>query len=340
MSDKSERVPEQATKHQHFVPQFYLRSFLNENNEVEVLDCERRLIGRPKGTKGICGEDYFYAIRTGEPDEVSQKIEAAFGQAENEMAKRLTPIIEKLRTDAHIENEEKWWVAYLMSMIWIRNPMFRKQVNRIAEQMSRKVFQVMFAGEHIDEMIDRFDRETANNTSPEVRQAMTEMVQKGEYEIEFSNAHHMQMFSELQGFANLFYGQDWVVYITKGSEKFLTSDNPVAVEIPKRKGFYGPTFLERTHYFALAPDMCIVARYPRRDEGKKLKRKTLFAGEGFRVIELNSILASQAYENAFAQDRATLETLLTEIQRREEWLRELRAMRAAIEGLPGMKRRS
>ena len=75
-------MSDQVTKRQHFVPQFYLRHFLNSRNEVEVFDCDRRVIGAPKGTKGICYEDYFYGIRTGEPDEVSQQIEKAFQQME------------------------------------------------------------------------------------------------------------------------------------------------------------------------------------------------------------------------------------------------------------------
>ena len=51
--------------------------------------------GAPKGTKGICYDYYFYGIRTGEPDEVSQKVEKAFQQLEDQIAKGLDPIINK-----------------------------------------------------------------------------------------------------------------------------------------------------------------------------------------------------------------------------------------------------
>jgi hypothetical protein len=321
-------MSDQVTKRQHFVPQFYLRNFLNSRNEVEVFDCDRRVIGSPKGTKGVCYEDYFYGIRTGEPDEVSQQVEKAFQQLEDQIAKGLDPIIDKLLKDAQIEEEEKWLVAYLMSMLWIRGPVFRKQVNRMAEEVTRKVASMMFSDQHIDQVLDRFDKETGSSTSPGLRKQMVEMIQKDEYGLEFSNVHHMQMFTEFQGFANLFHGQDWVVYISKNEEKFVTADNPVVVRVPERKGFYGPTFLERTHYFALTPDICIVARYPTKDAGKKLKRKTLFGSGRQEVVNLNALLASQAHGHAYARDRATLETLQAEIQRREELVKRVEALRA------------
>jgi len=64
---------------------------------------------------------------------------------------------------------------------------------------------------------------------------MVDMVREGEYRVKFNNAQHMTMFTEFQGFANLFFGQDWLVYISGNEEKFVTSDNPVVVRVPERK---------------------------------------------------------------------------------------------------------
>jgi hypothetical protein len=316
------------TKRQHFVPQFYLRNFLNERNEVEVFDCDRRVIANPRGTKAICYEDYFYGIRTGEPDEVSQHIEKAFQEMEADLAKNLGSITDKILGGAQILDDEKWLIAFLMSMLWIRGPVFRKWMNGMAQDMTKKLFGMIFNHHSADKMLDRFDAEMGKTTSPELRAGMIAMIREEKYSLEFTNAQHLQMFTEFQGFANLFFGQDWLVYISK-DEKFVTSDNPVVVHVPERKGFYGPTFLERTHYFALTPDICIVARYPTKDSGKKLRRKTLFVGAQAQVVELNLVLSHQAHEYAYARDRATLEHLLLAITRREDLLRTLQRQRLA-----------
>jgi len=133
---------------------------------------------------------------------------------------------------------------------------------------------------------------------------------QGKYSLEFNNAQHMMMFENHEGFTNLFCGQDWTVYISKSEKRFVTSDNPVVVVVPERVGFYGPTFLERTHCFALTPEICIEARYPRKETGKKIKRKLLFKGDEMKVLPLNMILASQAHEYAYATDKQSLEDIL------------------------------
>lgn len=73
----------QITERQHFVPKFYLKKFINANNEIEVLDCEQKMILSPRGTKGICYESFFYGIKTGQIDETSQQIEQIFQQMED-----------------------------------------------------------------------------------------------------------------------------------------------------------------------------------------------------------------------------------------------------------------
>jgi hypothetical protein len=68
------------------------------------------------------------------------------------------------------------------------------------------------------------------------------------------------------------------VYANKTQESFVTSDNPVAVVVPERQGFFGPTFLQRTHYFALSPELCIEAVYPDRDSGRSCGAPRCFPG--------------------------------------------------------------
>lgn len=308
----------QTTKKQHYVPQFYLKKFTNSSNEVEVLDCERRKIVAPRGTKAVCYEDFFYGIRTGKLDSVSQYLETAFQKMEDGIAKNINGVIEKILNQEQILDDEKWLIALAMSMLWIRGPVMRKEVKRMSEDVTKKINVFKFSHPNIGKWFDKYDRETGNTTSPEMREKIKKMMIEKEYSLKFSNSQHLMMFDDFQGFANLFFGQDWTVYISKSDKKFVASDNPVAVIFPKIKGFWGPTFLERTHYFPLTPEIFIVARYPMKDTGKKLRRKTLFKQNDKEILGLNMTLSGQAYRYTYAVQRQSLEDILGEVKRKKE----------------------
>ncbi len=316
----------QVTKEQHFVPRFYLRGFLNTNNEVDVLDCKLRQIVRPRGVGGICYEDYFYGIKTGQSDEASQQIEQYFRDIEDKIAKNLKIIVPKLLGNSHISNQEKRWIALLMSMIWIRGPMMRTGINAMQEQMLKHLGAFRATHPSFDKVIDDIDRETGRTASPETRESLKKALKDKNYSLQLDNSSHLLFLEKLPNFSNLFYGQDWVVYISKLSEKFVTSDNPVAMFIPKRKSIYGPGFLERTHFFVLTPDICIKARYPQHHSGKKVRRKTLFPGAENTILELNLTLASRAHHYVYATNRKSLEDICRVIDQCERGQRALPAI--------------
>lgn len=299
---------------QHFAPQFYLRRFLNQTSEVEVLDCKQRKIIRPRGTKGICSEKYYYGLSTGEPDEVSQELEKYFRDIEDWIAKNLDGIVGKLLHEEHISEPEKWVVALLMSMIWSRGPFMRNQIKRMQETAMKHLISFQFSHPSVDSLLDKIDKDLGRTPSSEERAKLKEIVKNKSYSLESSNYQHLVMLEKMRGFANLFCGQDWEVYISKSDKKFVTSDNPVATYIPEREGFYPPTFLERTHYFVLTPDICIHARYSHKRSGKKLRRKTLFKNNDHVVLDLNRAIAARAYNYIYSLEKGSLEEMLTVIR--------------------------
>jgi len=118
-------------KNQHFVPRFYLSRFLNKNNEAEILECKRRKIISPCGLKGICCEYFYYGIETGKQDEVSQAIERFFGVMEDSIAKVIPEFIDDIINSRQISSCQKWNVAALMSMLWVRGPAMRDAVKQM-----------------------------------------------------------------------------------------------------------------------------------------------------------------------------------------------------------------
>jgi Protein of unknown function (DUF4238) len=308
----------QITARQHFVPQFYLKKFVNSSGFIEVLDISRKTILEPRVPKAVCYEKFFYGTTTGELDDVSQQVEKQFQQWEDSLAKQIEPIIAKLLNNSQIDDKEKWVIAFLMSMLWIRGPAMREQINRMSEEVMKHVNKLRFSHPSTDSLFDEFDRETGSTTTPEMREKLKRTMTEGDYSLKFNNASHLHMFDSFQGFANLFHAQDWLVYIAKSDKKFTTSDNPITVVVPDKEGFYGPTFLERDHYFPLTPDLLIKGRYPEKDLGKKLRRKTLFKQDDFDILKLNLTTANHVVQYAYATERQSLEDLLSAVERLEQ----------------------
>jgi len=305
------------TKNQHFVPKFYLRKFTNSENLVEVLDRDSMTCERARGTKRICSADFFYGIETGIPDDVSQRVEDWLKKREDFIGDSIDSITAKILDYKQIEPLDKWTIALLMSMLWIRGQAMRQQIHRIEKETTEWMIQTEYSIQP-DRLFNEYEKKKGVTISPELRQKLQEMMVNKGFEIKPNNWHHLKNLENINDFANLFYFQYWTVFISKVSAKFVTSDNPVAVRFPKEKGIYGKTFSERSHYFSLTPDIFIVAtesRDPPEKQGIRLKRKTLFGGSERDILEFNIILARQAQQYLYAQKKTDLEAMIAEHKR-------------------------
>lgn len=298
-----------VTKDQHFVPQFYLKNFLNDKNQIEVLDCYRGKLANPKGTKGICKDPFFYALETGEYDKASQDIESYFKGMEDQLSKALPLLINKIIDNSQLDEADKYVIALLMSMIWIRGPKFRKFIKNSQKEMLKGTMRIISGHPIFDKMIDEHDSKKETSTSKKRRQEMKDILETGEFNIQVNNAMHLRAFKSLEKYANLFWGQYWTIYISKSCKKFITSDSPVAVVEPEKSGFYGTTFLERTHYFSLTPEICIMATSPKKSR-KKLKRKTIYDQEADLILRTNIIFANRSDKYAYSKNKQDLYDLI------------------------------
>lgn len=299
---------EQITEKQHFVPKFYLKRFAEPQGFLQVFDVKKRALLPQRPYGGVCYSSFFYAAKTGKADEMAQLIETWLGEIENYIATRLPPIIEKLLNYDHIDEDDRYTVAVLLSMLWLRTPGMREQLNRMEEQFTKKIM-----GVNPEVMVDKYIAETGRVMSAEQRNLLIETYKEGRYKMTFSNVQHIRFMVDAlgfgeKGFANMFYGEKWKVYIAKGNERFITSGNPVVEWFRPPVGFYGRSFLDRTHYLALTPEIMIELTYPR--GSTKVKRKTLFADQNVLVRMLNIVIAAHAPEHAYSGEKARLQILL------------------------------
>jgi len=305
---------EQITKDQHYVPQFYLRRFVRSDGKLEILDCERRQISSSRTPKSVCNEEYYYSVRN-ELDEVSQDIEKKLGRIEDKVSESYDKIADKIRNSQQIMNADKSIISSFISLQYLRGPYMRKQIERMNEKVVKEMIKMRMHMMPDNGFFHEYEKDTGQIITEKQRAVIIEMVDKEEYRVTTNNAPHLQMMGGMEKFHNLLFAKEWMIYISKSSKKFITSDNPVLELFPDWTGkfFYGPDFLQRAHQFAMAPDIMIVATDPRNPpQIGKIKRKTLFdnSNDNAKILELNIQYARHATEFAYANNIQSLQDII------------------------------
>ncbi len=304
----------QITKNQHYVPQFYLRKFANSNDKLEILDCGRRKVVASRSPKSVCNEEYYYSANN-QLDEVSQALEKEFQRIESDISKVYDDIMGKFINFEQITENDKILVSTFMSLQYLRGPYMRKQIQRVNEQMVKQITKLQFSSPHIHKFFEQHEKESGEKLTEQQRNEVIKFAQKGEYRVEMGNAAHLNLIGEMEGFRNLLFGKEWLVYISKSNKKFITSDNPVIELFPEWTGkfVYGPSFLQRTHQFSMTPDILIIATNPRNPPAiGAVKRKTLFDNmeHNAKILELNFQHPRNATAYAYARDKNSLQDVI------------------------------
>lgn len=129
----------QITKNQHYVPQFYLRNFMNENHELWIYN---RLAEKcsARNPKSICYEDFLYETPWEDANSELGKyilindIENELSKYETEYGSLVKKIIE-ICSDPHNKKalicnaDEKKLLANLVANMFLRNPWSLNQAN-------------------------------------------------------------------------------------------------------------------------------------------------------------------------------------------------------------------
>lgn len=297
------------TKKQHFVPQFYLRLFKNENNLIQILDVINNRLTLPKPTSGVGYEKYFYAAETGVPDEISQQIEKWLQSYEDIIARELPQIINKIKNYQPVNDDDKYILSSLICMLWLRSPKMRAHLNKMDEDVTKQMMR-FYAPQRVDQLIN----ERGEEMTEERRLKLVKTLEDGSYKLKLNNAQHLQFMTRSfgfdgPGFINMFYNQKWKIYLAKGKNRFITIDSPVVEWWPPQDTFYGASFLERNKYFALTPEIFIELTYPM--GSTKVKRETIFENRDNDVFQLNMLLMAHSHKYAYSHDNKILERLIS-----------------------------
>lgn len=318
-SDQSLSSQQQIVADQHFVPQFYLRRFANGEGLLERFDLNSKtVLATPKSPKAECQDCFFYALKTGEEDEVSQVVEDFWKAIEDFVSPHLKLIEDKLIRGKELGIEDIDVLAHLGAMLWMRTPMFREVMN---SNMARFEKQIRQMEARFDGFNERFI-ETAAKQGKEVTEEQAEKVRqfllKGDYDLTFNNnAMHLNALGEFYGFRNMFGNGKWRFHITTGPRPFVTSTSPCIEVWPEQTMFYGPGFYQRKKFFPLSPKV-LVELLPPTAPGKKIKRGVVTQDQ---VLEYNmqqvhwSFIPGNRHSRGYSSSKKELEELLPPLMR-------------------------
>lgn len=251
----------QITKDQHFVPSFYLKQFAAKDL-LQVLNVRKKRMGKARPYTSVCYRPFFYGAQTGVQDDISQAYEGLFGTIETYFGGRLPGILSRARTRA-LDVEDFDAIASYMTMQWMRTDKFRRNIQRMESEMLKHVMAFSVHSPNFDErlreIIESAGRQATDETVEEVRAFFA----KGEYELQTNNASHLHFIGRdsHQGFRNLLFAKKWTILSAGGDARFITSDNPVSEWVPFY-GLYGASFVQRTHFFPLVPDLLVKIEDP------------------------------------------------------------------------------
>ena len=304
----------QITRHQHYVPAFYFKRFAKEEEEwrIQVFNVRAKRIEKSRHYGSMCHKEFFYAAKTGVQDEISQVFEKdVFCKIEDVFEKALPGIIE--RTDAQkLTNGDLDMLAYFMSVQWLRTPFFRERLQKMASEVMKWMLKrrASLPGfqDHIRSMAE--GRQISDEQIEEVKR----LIEPDEYVIPTNNnASHLNFIGEeINGYRNLLLAKKWLITLSDGPYRFITSDNPVAELIPPRTGLIPVAFTERTHLLALTPDILIETCRPdsMNPEQQPVDRVSYRTANEKGILMFNKVLVNHAHEYAYAYQRDEFEQLL------------------------------
>lgn len=301
-----------STEKQHFVPRFYLKRFANAEKNVHIYNLKDKRFEKSKSYTAVGYEKYFYAQETGIPDELSQRVEEWLKVYEDIIAREVPTIIENILAMRQITEDNKYILAALMCLLWLRSPKMRSQMHTRSEDLIKEVMS-FYAPQRVDSQAKR----TGTNLTEEERKRFIKMLEEGNFDVKFNNVTHLKMMTESfgfqdKGFTNLFYAQNWKIYIAKGKKKFITSDSPVVEWWKPPDSFWGAGFLERNKYFALTPDIFVELTEPH--GSKKVNRKTLFEDKDHKAHLFNILIAAHSNKYIYSGDEYLLGNLVEGIK--------------------------
>lgn len=212
-------------KRHHYIPQFYLKGFVDPSNEpfIWVYDKDTGEIIRSTARDIAVKRHYFsFVNEQGEKD--TDTIEDMTSYMENKTSEILRKIFDyKLLK----ENEKEVFALFVADMM-IRVPGYRKQMEILAcEGTNTLMKKLAFNKERFESYIKQYEKETGNNFGLPIEQCQQDILD-GKYFVKIDQqSSHALAALNFGILVKVFSTMKWTFFKTTKEYKFLSGDQPV-----------------------------------------------------------------------------------------------------------------
>lgn len=260
-------MEQKIPKKHHYIPQFYLKGFSLDNNNLWVYD---KQISNPKDvkkltTKAIAFENNFYTYES--IDKTKETMEGLFCQMEGLAAN----VINKITNGDKIDEQEKADLAVFISFLWLRTPKSKKRMANMAanlyEQVSRKSI-AMTPNQKLKEFFETKGQVMSDEEIDDLKAFATDK-KRSKFTLDIPQNYWIKEMLQLgMDITPTFQMCDWEFCVTDKPYAYITSDNPFML-IPSKPvhPFYGLGLLTSgaKKVLPLNSKVCLVMHEPKKN---------------------------------------------------------------------------
>jgi len=212
----------------HYVPQAYLRKFINAEKKLYIKNKKTGSI-RQGSAKSVNYQDDFYVVDTID-EKNSQEIEQTLGRVESVSF----PLLNKL-SDADISSNSEWAdVAIYITVQYGRTPKYKKQLKEAmviyADTHIRQTLKSAVTNEDAYADLKKINQEQIGDfkvpSQTELKSILDQEILASE--ITYGNNTYVKtFFEEAYTLADYILKKRWIVMHRIGKATFITNDSPV-----------------------------------------------------------------------------------------------------------------
>lgn len=230
--------PNLPKKH-HYIPQFYLKGFSVDNNNLWVYDkslSDKQNI-KKLTTKTIAFKNNFYTYES--IDKTKETLENLFCQMEG----LASNVIKKISDGHEITQKEKADLSIFISFLWFRTPESQERMKKITTSLHEQVSRMSIAMTPNENLKDFFKKRGRILSDEEINE-LKEFAQdkkRSKFELHIPQNYWIKEMLQLgMDISPIFQICDWEFCVSNKPYAFITSDNPFML-LPSKPvhPFYG-----------------------------------------------------------------------------------------------------
>lgn len=223
-------------KRHHYLSKFYLRGFVDSNDQdgkknfIWVYEKGRTEIKRIS-TRNVALGKHFHSFKLPDGSRDSESLENDFMMLEGKVA----PVIQKIESKSVLLNDDRSCLAHFIAIMLFKTPNYKKQIqNKVNAEMDHETDSL---GDDPIEIAKRLEVLLKHNIAPKDKRVaeFTKVLNSTEFRSNLSDdVWLLQLLETAQRVAKLIHSMKWTILCSRPGLRFVTSDSPV-IHFPEGK---------------------------------------------------------------------------------------------------------